>query len=165
MGIQGTPRETIIDFDEAGVFLKTTDHGYGKCFIGHDMKEEGPYSCSTKFTLCMAISGDAGGHRWLTFELKKGTAIYDTITFIQNMMNDLGQPANRHTFICDNLSPHMYALVQHGVQQGGHRLLFHPPYKPRDRPIEYVFNRLQHELAIRLHEIGAGGLQYHLRYC
>jgi transposase len=152
MGILGTPRQRIVDFDEAGIFLETTDRGYGKCFVGKDLNEEGPYSRSTKFTLCMAIGGDAEGHRWLTFELKKGTTIYDTISFLQEMMNDLG-PQIRHTFICDNLSSHTNALVRHVVQQGGHRLLFRPPYKPRDGPIEYVFNRLQHELSLRLHEI------------
>jgi hypothetical protein len=113
MGIMGTPHQTIVNFDEAGIFLETTDHGYGECFIGKDLNEEGPYSCSTKFKLCLAISGDAGGRCWLTFELKKGmTTIYDTITFLLDMMNDLGQgnQPNRHTFICDNLSLHMNAL-------------------------------------------------------
>jgi transposase len=101
----------------------------------------------------MAISGNFLGRRWLTFELKKGTTIYDTITFLQEMMNDLGQPY-RHTFLCDNLSSHTNGLVRHVVHQGGHHLLFRPPYNPRDGPIEYVFNRLQHELAIQLHKIG-----------
>ncbi len=52
MGILETPRHTIVDFDEAGIFLETTNRGYGKCFIGKDLNEEGPYSRSRKFKLC-----------------------------------------------------------------------------------------------------------------
>jgi hypothetical protein len=154
--ILGTPNlQTIINFDEAGIYLETTDHGFGKSFIGKDLNKEGLYSHSTKFTLCMAICGNAGGHCWLSFELKKGTTIYDTISFLHDMMNNLGkgnQPVH-HTFLCDNLLSHMNALVCHVVHQGGHSLLFCPPYKPRNGPIKYVFNHLQHELLIRLHKI------------
>jgi hypothetical protein len=83
MGILGMPHQTIVDFDGAGIFLQSTDCGFGNSFIGKDLNEEGPYSRSMKLMLCMAICGDAGGCCWLTFELKKGTSIYGTISFLQ----------------------------------------------------------------------------------
>jgi hypothetical protein len=47
-GIQDTPCATIIDFDQAAIFIKTTDRGYGKCTIGNDLNKEEPYSQSKK---------------------------------------------------------------------------------------------------------------------
>jgi hypothetical protein len=75
MGIIGKPCQTIADFDECGIFLESTDHGCGNCFIGKDLNEEAPYNHSTKFTLCIAVCCDASGLHWLTFELKRGTTI------------------------------------------------------------------------------------------
>ena len=46
------------------------------------MREEGPYNHSEKFTLTMAISGDANGERWYEFERKTGTTVFDTYNFI-----------------------------------------------------------------------------------
>ena len=51
-GIQGTSRSTIIDFDEAAIFIENTNRGYGKCYINTRAREEGPYNHSQKFTLC-----------------------------------------------------------------------------------------------------------------
>jgi hypothetical protein len=33
MGILGTPCHTIVDFDEAGIFLETTDRGYASALL------------------------------------------------------------------------------------------------------------------------------------
>jgi hypothetical protein len=35
----------------------------------------------------------------------------------------------------------------------GHRIICSAPYCPRDGPVEYVSNRIQHELSLRLHTI------------
>jgi hypothetical protein len=40
-GIHDTPRTTVIDYDQAAIFIETTDRGYGKCVIGNDLNKEG----------------------------------------------------------------------------------------------------------------------------
>jgi hypothetical protein len=154
-GILDTPRASIIDFDQAAIFIETTDRGYGKCAIGNDLNEEGPYGHSKKYTMTLAVSGDPAGQRFLTFELKAGTSVHCVVLFLQMIINDIGQgtPGNRRTFICDNLRSHKHHLVRHFVAAMGHRMICRAPYCPRDGPVEYVFNRIQHELSLRLHTI------------
>jgi len=48
----------IIDFDQAANFLETTNRGYGKCSIGEDLNEEGPYNHNQKYTLALVIGSN-----------------------------------------------------------------------------------------------------------
>ena len=82
VGIQGTSRSTIIDWDEAAIFLETTNRGFGKCHITTRVNEEGPYNHSHKYTLTAAIRGGANGGCWINFELRTGTTILDTFNFL-----------------------------------------------------------------------------------
>jgi hypothetical protein len=68
-GIAGISRSTIIDFDEAAIFIETTNRGYGNCFISRRAKEEGPYNYNEKFTLTAAICGGANGGCWIDIYL------------------------------------------------------------------------------------------------
>ena len=60
-GIANIPKEDWIDFDEAGIFVETSNRSSGKCEIGVRVREEGPYNHSEKYTLTMAISGGQDG--------------------------------------------------------------------------------------------------------
>jgi transposase len=151
-GVADSNTEDLIDWDECAIFLESADRSYGKVFVGKDLNEEGPYGHSQKYTLTMAVAGNPEGDCWLDFQVKAGTSIHDTVTFLQHILADIPN-SNQRTFLCDNLSAHKHHIVRHLIHSNGHRLIYRPPYHPREGPIEYVFNRLQHELTIRLHEI------------
>jgi len=151
-GVADSNREDWIDWDECAIFLESADRSNGKVFIGKDMNEERPYGHSQKYTLTMAIGGNQEGDRWLDFQVKAGTTVYDTVAFLQHIIADIPNPDQR-TFLCDNLSAHKHHIVRHLIHTNGHRMIYRPPYHPREGPIEYIFNRLEHELSIRLHEI------------
>ena len=81
-GINGTSCSTIIDFDEAAIFLRSTSRGYGKCFLSTRARESGPYNHSEKYTIPAAIHGGANGGCWLEMDLRTGTAVIDTYDFL-----------------------------------------------------------------------------------
>jgi hypothetical protein len=74
------------------IFLETADRPYGKVFVGKDCNEEGPYGQSRKYTLPMAVAGNQEGDCWLDFQVKAGTSIHDTVTFLQHIIADIPNP-------------------------------------------------------------------------
>jgi hypothetical protein len=154
-GIFGTSLSRIINFDEAAIFLETTNRGYGKCYISTRAREEGPYNHSEKFTLVAAICGGVNGGCWIDIELHSGTTVLDTYNFIWSVINNLGVGGggNTHTFICDNLSSHHHPIIRLAIENDQHRLIFRAPYYPVDGPIEYFFNHLQQQLTLELYNI------------
>jgi DDE superfamily endonuclease len=152
-GINGTSRATIIDWDEAAVFIESTNRGFGKCFIGDRAREEGPYNHSTKYTLIAAICGGPNGGVWIDLSDRTGTSIVNTYDFLEGVITDIGNGGggNTHTFICDNLTAHHSPLVRLLIHNREYRLVFRAPYHPVDGPIEYFFNHLQQQLTLELY--------------
>jgi hypothetical protein len=160
-GIFGTSRSTIIDFDEAAIFVETTNRGFGKCYINRRAREEGPYNNSEKFTITAAIRGGPGGGCWVDLALRTGTGVMDTYDFLDTIINGpngLGQGGvnaigidNTQTFICDNLAAHHNPLIHLLVNNNQHRIVYRAPYYPCDGPIEYFFNFLQQQLTLELY--------------
>jgi hypothetical protein len=64
-----------------------------------------------------------------------------------------GTPEPRFCFILDNLIVHTAPVVLLLIIMAGHRYVFRAPYWPKDGPIEYVYNRLEQELNIRMNEV------------
>ena len=56
----------------------------------------------------------------------------------------------------DNLIAHKNPFTLQLIYEWRHRICFRAPYYPVDGAIEYVFNTLQQDLTIRLHEIKNG---------
>ena len=159
-GVQNVSAATIIDFDEAAIFLETCNRGYGKCHISSRVNEEGPYNHSAKYTITAAIRGGVQGGCFVEFLLRTGTSIMDTHDFLERIITGPGGigPAGvggvpMHTFICDNLSAHHSPLITQLLNHHGHHLTFRAPYNPWDGPIEYFFNTLQLELSLQLYNI------------
>lgn len=139
----------LIDLDEAGIFLETTNRKRGKAFIGTRCREVGPYGHSAKYTLMMAISADPNdGWRHLIMEERAETEIVEFVDFICDIIISIGPGthARRRCFIMDNLASHRNALIRQMIINAGHRLLFRAPYYPVDGPIEFVFNTIQQRL-------------------
>ena len=63
VGVVDISRVDLIDIDEVGVFLETAERKIGKLSIRNQVREEGPYNQSIKYTLMMAISGNMNGER------------------------------------------------------------------------------------------------------
>jgi hypothetical protein len=163
LGIADIRRTDFIDLDECGLFVETGSRGYGKCYIGKRVNEEGPYSKSEKWNLLLAISGDPTAERWKKMWLEGGTTNTKMIDFIQDILDDIGPgtPQRRRCFIMDNLTSHHNAQVSALIHTAGHRLVFRAPYYPVDGPIEYVFNSLQVALWINMHQIRTGANLLH----
>ena len=51
-------------------------------------------------------------------------------------------------FTMDNLSTHKNPSVVNQILNAGHSYVFHAPYWPVDRAVEYVFNAIQSKLRI-----------------
>ena len=157
LGVVGTPRQCLIDIDEAGIWLEKCNRRYGKAYKGVAVREPGKYGHGKKWTIILAI--DCQGRRWMRFAKESGTstAIFDQ--FCQSIINSLTSPLApvnpglQRTFMWDNLSAHHSAQVYNTVTFAGHRVLARPPYRPVDGPIEYIFNQLQLDLTHRIHTI------------
>ena len=105
-GIADIRVEDLIDLDECGLFVETADRTIGKAFVGKRVRQEGNYQKSEKWTLLLAIAGSAVGERWADMWLEGGTTGDRMITFIQQILNYIGQgnQVRRRCFIMDNLS-------------------------------------------------------------
>ena len=150
----------MIDCDEAGVFLETSDRGNGKAHKTVRVISRGPYSKTEKWNLMMGISGEEGGvenpsRRWRTLWLRGGTTIERVLEFVNVVLEDIGHatPERRYCFTMDNLAAHKNAAVAALIHGHGHRLVFRAPYYPMDGPIEYAFNTLQGLLRSNMHNI------------
>lgn len=158
-GIAGTSRARITDWDEAVIFVETTNGGHGKTHISTRCREEGPYNHSENFTLTAAIRGGATGGVWLDVSLRSGTRVMDAHDFLQGIIHQLGQGGmvagtdNTHTFICDNLTSHKNPIIRLLVDNNQHRLAFRAPHCPVDGPMELFFNHLQQQLSVELHTV------------
>lgn len=139
-GIVGIRRRHLLDTDEAAIYLETAARGFGKCYIGRRCEEEGPYGHSEKYTLLLTVG--AMGLKVSLFDRISGVNVPIYADHMQDVLNAIGPgtPANRYTFLCDNLNVHKNPLIGQVIHQSGRRRLFRAPYRPSDGPIEFVFN-------------------------
>lgn len=159
-GIADIRTEDFIDCDECGIFMLLCARRRGKAYIGCRVNEEGPYSRSEKWNFLMAVSGERGTHqapsrRWTKMWLEGGTTLERFSEFIIEVLDTLphGDEGRRYCFVMDNLIVHHSPEVAALIYGQGHRIAFRAPYYAKDGPIEYVFNSLQRELNLRMHQI------------
>jgi hypothetical protein len=164
MGIADIRREQMIDLDECGIYFATAERTMGKAYIGVRVREPGPYSRTEKWNLLMAISGAAvenGGlaaRRWRNLWLEGGTTIERMVSFLQEILDDIGHAndGNFFVFTMDNLNSHKNAAVVTLIHSYGHGVAYRAPYYAMDGAIELFFNTLQTMLRARLHQITDG---------
>ena len=89
-GIADIPRNRIIDFDEAGVFVETANRNYGKAHITSRVRQTGNYGHGQKNTLLMAISGGPDGRHWVDYSDRAGTSAYDYYLFVHRVCTSIG---------------------------------------------------------------------------
>ena len=161
-GVSGAERRRLIDVDECGIELQSTNRKYGHSAAGIRVVKPGHYSKTTKLTVLLAVeAGDpqlqpnARGsvenpRRWLRILQKAGTTTFEFNDFVRFVCNDLqdarqfGQVGNEsRIFMWDNLSAHCAPIIHQTVEADfGHVIIRRPPYMPCDAPIEYVFCQL-----------------------
>ena len=56
--------------------------------------------------------------------------------------NAIANPALHKLLIHDNLSSHKSMEVLEAVRRRGHRVVYRPPYRPQDGPVEYTINQV-----------------------
>ena len=166
VGKVGIPRARLIDVDECGLELRSTDPHYGHAVKGLRVVHPGNYTRDTKVTVIAAIEpGDPSlpanvdgsmnrPRRWIRVSTEKGTTSDVYKTFLLNKICDsFNADEPQRTSMHDNLGAHMNPLLYRDVKKRGHRILNRPPYYPADGPIEWIFNQLGCELRNRASSI------------
>lgn len=117
-GIADVPRSRIIDLDEAGLFLESSNRGRGKAHLIRRVREVGPYGHSEKLNILVAILGEdpapgQSARRWVETWTEGGTTIVRFLAFILRILVSIGPgtPANWFCFTMDNLNTHRYELI------------------------------------------------------
>ena len=87
----------MTDLDEACLTVEAANRRYGKACIHRRVRQSGNYGHGKAKTLLMAITGDAGGDRWLAVFDGAGTSILQFLNFITTVLRDVGPagPGNR----------------------------------------------------------------------
>jgi hypothetical protein len=84
VGVLGVPTNVLIDIDECGVFLTTSNRKYGKGYVGCRVRSVGPYGHDVKWTLIMAIMSN--GFRHVRFRKVGGATAVDFLLFVQQII-------------------------------------------------------------------------------
>ena len=142
-GVVGVDISDLIDLDEMGLFLESTNRKYGKTLRGMRADHEGQYNRGIKLNFLAAISGDNDDlMRWHEIWSGEGTTVDLFVAFMVRILDDLDErhPGRSFCFTMDNLTVHRNAGVVNEVINRGHRLVYRAPYWCVDGAIEYVFN-------------------------
>lgn len=149
-GMVGVDVEDIIDIDETGFKLESSDRKYGYAVRELRCGDTGAYGAGKKVNFLMAISGQrlGVGMRWFDCWEGKGTTLHRFSDFIEMILDDLDQlhPGRSFVFTMDNLNVHLNPLIQTMIIARGHRVVYRAPYWPMDGAIEYVFNTIHSRL-------------------
>ena len=104
MGVLGVPTNVLIDIDECGVFLTTSNRKYGKGYVGCRVRSVGPYGHDVKWTLIMAIMSN--GFRHVRFRKVGGATAVDFLLFVQQIivwLSPLSSTSSSSSSLSDSL--------------------------------------------------------------
>lgn len=172
-GIAGVQRSRLIDIDECGFDLLSSNRKKGCAVSGIRVSKPGNYTREAKVTVILGI--EAGNRRvpghirgsilnprhWLKVGITNGTMSDDFDGFLDDLMDDLenrpllGVENDGRIFLWDNLSSHLTPLIYNLVaaRDAGHRINPRPPYRPWIAPIEYVFCQLAERVRQNVYQI------------
>lgn len=150
LGIRDVPVESIIDVDEASVAVEKANRVIGKALCGIRVKQIGNYSRGTKITLILAIG--ANNFKFLRISNDPGTTHLTFYEFVEEMIRTV-RPGIRLVLLWDNLNSHFSDALIRLIYEAGHVMVARPAYYPVDGPIEYMFNYIENQLALRQYTI------------
>jgi hypothetical protein len=169
VGVMGVQRRRLIDFDETGIFLDTTNRKYGNSHVTIRIRKPGHYTKSPKLTVIAAVEpgdpnlpADTDGsvenpRRWFVISDDPGTTQEMFADFVDHVLTDLENSQlyvdQERILLWDNLASHLTPLVYNTVYGRPPAKTFHivprPPYQPKYGPIEYIFAELASQLQLR----------------
>lgn len=137
----------MIDMDEAGFKIESTNTKFGKAVSWLRVWTEGQYLRDKKLNCMMAISADANYNmEWhdVWSQDEGGTDLYRVYVFFERIINQLAveRPNRSFCFTMDNLNTHHHPMILDLITSNGHKYLFRAPYWSVDGPMEYVFNTI-----------------------
>ena len=104
----------FIDMDEMSIELRDTNRKNGKAYLDVQVREEGSYSRTGKWTLMLAIAPDPYplGRVWYRFTQDRGTTAENFRDFTLQVLDSFkGVYSRPHTLLWDNLRSHHSPLV------------------------------------------------------
>ena len=157
-GMADVDTDDIIDIDECGLFLETSNRNHGKVARGRRCDQRGVYNRGQKMNLLLAVCADRNyPMRWEESWIGEGTTLYRFYNYMHRIVDDLAQqhPGRSFCFTMDNLNVHKNPMVVNLILNAGHRLVFRAPYWAVDGAIEYVFNTLQTTLMVYYNKLNS----------
>ena len=151
LGRADVQTQDMIDVDEAGFKIESTNPSFGKTVSWLRCYLEGEYNRDKKVNCMMAISAD-GKYNMAWHDIwpqeEGGTDVYRVYTFFRRVIDRLtiDDPGRFFCFTMDNLNTHKNPMVLNLITGEGHRYLFRAPYWSVDGLIEYVFNTIHTHL-------------------
>lgn len=148
----------MIDMDEAGFKIESTNPKFGKTVSWLRCYLEGEYNRDKKLNCMMAIAADpAMNMEWhdLWPQDEGGTTVHRIYIFFERIINWLAvnRPGRSFCFTMDNLNTHKHPMVLNLITSRGHRYLFRAPYWSVDGPMEYIFNTIHTHLLMHYREV------------
>lgn len=139
--------DDMIDIDECGIFVKTSNRKFGKTFLGKRCSQEGVYKRGRKLNLLLGISADQNyPSRWINTWTEGCTTIKKYAEFIQEVLDDLEARHHGRPFCLtkENLNTHKNPLIEGIVFGAGHKIVYRAPYYAVYGSIEYVLTLFTH---------------------
>jgi transposase len=154
-GVFNVPRDLLIDIDETGIMLYSSERGFGHALRGQRAVVRSHPARGTKYTLILAIARN-GFVRWRI--TKSNTS---TQTFLDFLHFNLNPALNERGFflMMDNLSVHRTTVVSDYIAKSGHYLLFRPQYSPDFAPVESAFSKIKWFLKSHKYELDVTNLE------
>lgn len=117
-GILDVNINDMIDINEMGLYLETTNRKLGKTIRGMRADNEGNYNRDEKSNILAAMAADGNdAMRWMETWTGEGTTIIRFLHFICQICDTLEEqhPQRSFCFTIDNLNVHKNAMVIHEI--------------------------------------------------
>ena len=160
LGVADVHRSRIIDLDECGLFVQSSNRPHGKAYKGMRVRELGPYQKGEKWNVLLAVCGEDpqngnAARRWMDVWLEGGTTVTRMLDFMAVVLQDIGHANDDqfYVFTMDNLNSHRNVAVVALIHLYGHGVIYRAPYWAVDGAIEYIFNTILNLMRGELYEI------------
>lgn len=155
-GMVGVDTRDILDLDECGIMVETTNRNFGKVASILRCDDNGPFNRNAKLNLLLCVSADEDAP--ITFHetwVGEGTTLWRFYNYMLRLIEHLATfyPGRSFCFTMDNLNVHRNQLVENIILDAGHRVVYRAPYWSVDGAIEYVFNTIHTKLQQRYQQI------------
>ena len=163
-GINGVPRERLVDVDETGVWLACIRRKYGHAPKGEKAGTKAPYNVGKKYTAIIAIDM----HGVVAYQVMdvKGTSSVIWYHFVNDiLLPEIRAPhGEEHVprlILMDNLAAHHNRVTLELIAAAGHAHTFRPPRASIELgSIEYAMNVLKCDLRQHWPHIDQDNLLY-----